>query len=148
MRFRTALLAAGLALLSLPQRAAAQTQADHDAVRQAVLDYVEGFYEGDTTRFLRSVRPEVDKFGFWRNQQGAYQGGPFPWERFFSFARDVREGRHQTPPNAPKEVTIYEVLDQTAVAKVRAYWGSDYFLLARYDGRWMIRHIMWQVPPA
>src|SRR5690606_15967726 len=95
MRFRYALLAAGLVLLSLPHRAAAQTQADHDAVRQAVLDYVEGFYEGDTTRFIRSVRPEVDKFGFWRNQQGAYQGGAFRWEQFFSFARDVREGRHK-----------------------------------------------------
>lgn len=148
MRLTPLVLAAGLALSALAAPATAQARPDTEGVRRAVLDYVEGFYEGDTTKFLRSVRPEVDKFGFWRTKEGTYQGGGFPWKRFFDFARDVREGRTTTPPNAPKDVVIYEVLDQTAVAKVTAYWGSDYFLLARYDGRWMIRQIMWQVPPA
>ncbi|MDX2057450.1 MAG: nuclear transport factor 2 family protein [Gemmatimonadales bacterium] len=142
---------AGLALFltsTMPTAAAAQATADRDGVRRAVLDYVEGFYEGDTTKFLRSVRPEVDKFGFWKNDQGKYQSEGFPWPRFFEFARRVREGKTKTPPNAPKEVTVFEVQDQTAAAKVRAYWGTDYFLLARYDGRWMIRHVLWQDLPA
>lgn len=143
-----AIAAAGLVLLALPSRAPAQVKGDQEGVRRAVLDYVEGFYEGDTTKFLRSVRPEVDKFGFWKDDKGAYQSGGFPWTRFFEFARRVREGKTKTPVNAPKEVTVLDVQDQTAAAKVRAYWGSDYFLLARYDGRWMIRHIMWQDPPA
>lgn len=126
----------------------AQSPADKAGVTAAVLDYVEGFYEGDSTRFIRSVRPEVDKFGFWKNDKGAYQGGGFPWTRFFSFARDVKSGKTKTPPNAPKQIQVLDVQDQTAAAKLTAYWGTDYFLLAKYDGKWMIRQIMWQsLPP-
>jgi hypothetical protein len=39
------------------------------------------------------------------------------------------------------------VLDQTASAKLTASWGIDYLLLAKYDGRWMITHVLWQTPP-
>jgi hypothetical protein len=37
-------------------------------------------------------------------------------------------------------------MDQTASAKLTAQWGIDYLLLARYDGRWMITHVLWQGP--
>jgi hypothetical protein len=148
MRQLYAVAAIGIGLLAASGGAVAQPKGDVEGVKRAALDYVEGFYEGDTTKFLRSVRPEVDKFGFWKDDKGAYQSGGFPWPRFFDFARRVREGKQKTPANAPKEVTILDVQDQTAAAKVRAYWGTDYFLMGRYDGRWMIRHIMWQDPPA
>lgn len=36
-----------------------QTTRDRDEVRRAVLDYVEGFYEGDTAKLVTSVHPEV-----------------------------------------------------------------------------------------
>ena len=42
---------------------------------------------------------------------------------------------------------MFDVQDQTASAKLTAYWGTDYFLLAKYDGQWMIRQVMWQEPP-
>jgi len=54
MRRITVGLVLGLTALVAP-RSAAQATADRDAVRSAVLDYVEGFYEGDTTRLNRSV---------------------------------------------------------------------------------------------
>ena len=28
-------------------------------------------------------------------------------------------------------------------AKLTAWWGTDYVLLAKYDGRWMITHVLW-----
>ena len=139
-----------LTTLVLPFRftpSAAQSPADREGVRQAVLDYVEGFYEGDSTRFIRSVRPEVDKLGFWHGKDGTYQGGPFTWQQFFGFARRVRSGQEKTPANAPKQIVVFDVQDQTASAKLTAYWGTDYFLLAKYDGKWMIRHVLWQEPP-
>lgn len=39
-----------------------------------------------------------------------------------------------------------EVQDQTASAKVRAWWGTDYLLLGKYDGQWKILHVIWQGP--
>lgn len=41
----------------------------------------------------------------------------------------------------------HEQQNQTASAKLTAWWGTDYLLLAKYDGRWMIRQVLWQSPP-
>lgn len=72
LRLLAALSGVAAAIMTIPL--SAQTP-DHAAVRRAVLDYVEGFYTGDSTLHLRSIRPEVYKYGFSRNRQtGAYTG--------------------------------------------------------------------------
>jgi len=35
-----------------------------------------------------------------------------------------------------------------AAAKVTAWWGTDYLLLGKFDGRWMIRDVLWESPPS
>jgi hypothetical protein len=134
-----------------PSAAPAAAVNEREAVRLAVLDYVEGFYEGDTTRLRRSVWPEVRKWGYARRGQGteaAYRGMAmaFP-DGFMGYARGVREGRTRTPAGAPKEIAVFDVQDQTASAKLTAWWGTDYLLLAKEQGRWMITHVLWQSPP-
>jgi hypothetical protein len=125
----------------------AQTDADHRAVHQAVLDYVEGFYEGDTTRLIRSVHPDVAKYGFFIPRGAtAYSGEAMSWDEFLTYARSVRERNQPAPADAPKDIVVYDVLDQTAAARLTAWWGTDYLLLAKYDGRWMIRMVLWQTP--
>jgi hypothetical protein len=123
------------------------TAADREAVRQAVLDYVEGFYLGDTTRLVRGVVPTVYKYGYFKQGQ-AYVGEQMKWPEFMSYANGIKSGRNKTPANAPKEITIFDVADQTASAKLTAWWGIDYLLVAKQpNGRWMITHVMWQTPP-
>ena len=56
------LVLATLALCAGP--ASAQSAADSAGVRAAVLDYVEGIYRVDTTRIVRSVRPDLAKRGY------------------------------------------------------------------------------------
>jgi Putative lumazine-binding len=121
---------------------------DREAVRRAVLDYVEGFYEGDTTKLMRSVWPQVLKYGYARNASlGTYRGMQMAFPAGFrSYVDGVKTGRNQTPPNAPKTITIFDVQDQTASAKLTAFWGTDYLLLAKENGRWMITHVLWQTP--
>jgi hypothetical protein len=136
------------ACASLPDTGLAQSAADRDAVKRAALDYVEGFYEGDSTKLARGIRPEVYKYGFWRPaDKTTYSGSRMSYDDMFAYARRVRENNRQAPASAPKEVVIYEVLDQTATAKLTASWGTDYLLLGKYDGRWMISHVIWQSPP-
>ncbi len=135
-------------VLLAPVTAGAQSSTERSAVERAVLDYVEGFYEGDTAKLVRSIRPEVMKFGFFMPRDSArYVGEPMPWSEFLSYARSIREKRQQAPATAPKRVEIFDVQDQTASAKLTAWWGTDYLLLAKYDGRWMIRQVLWQSPP-
>jgi hypothetical protein len=49
--------------------------------------------------------------------------------------------------DAPKDIQIYDVLDQTASAKLTAEWGIDYMHLAKMDGKWMIINVLWQSHP-
>jgi len=128
--------------------AAAQEPADREAVRAAVLDYVEGFYEGDTVRLVRSVWPEVRKYGYWRSKPDAsYAGEAMPFPDFKSYANRIKSGASKTPAGAPKDITVFDVQDQTASAKLTAWWGTDYLLLAKEKGRWMIIQVLWQSPP-
>jgi hypothetical protein len=127
---------------------AQSADAEREAVRRAVLDYVEGFYEGDSTRFVRSISPQVFKYGYWIPRDSSrYQGARMPWSEFHAYANRVKANRRFAPATAPRDITIYDVLDQTASAKLVAYWGVDYLLLAKHDGRWMITHVLWQTPP-
>jgi hypothetical protein len=135
------------ALACTPQLLSAQTARDSAAIRQAALDYLEGFYEGDTTKLVRSIRPDVYKYGFFVPRGAtSYSGEQMKWAEFHSYANGVRKSGKPAPATAPRKIELLDVLDQTAAVKVTAFWGTDYLLMARYDGRWMTSHVLWQSP--
>lgn len=125
----------------------AQTDADHEAVRQATLDYVEGVYEVNPARIERSVHPELVKRGFYiKKGETNYIGSPMTFTELVNLSKTYNKSG-KLPKAAPKEVVIFDVLDQTATVKLTAIWGVDYMHLAKYDGKWMIVNILWQSPP-
>ena len=137
-----------VATLATPSRSPAQASADSAGVRRAALDYIEGFYEGDSTKHVRSVRADVYKYGFWLPRDSTrYQGERMPWSEFLSYTRRMRSRGATTPATAPKEIELLDVLDQTAAVKVTATWGTDYLLVGKYDGRWMVSSVLWQSRP-
>jgi hypothetical protein len=127
--------------------AGAQTSEDREAVRQAALDYVESIYNVNPALVERSVHPELAKRGFSVGKgETAYTARVMTYEQLIELARSYnKDGR--IPKDAPKEVVVFDVADQTASAKVVAAWGIDYLHLAKYDGRWKIINILWQSPP-
>lgn len=133
--------------LMFPMMSFAQSDTDREAVRQAALDYVEGVYEVDATRIERSVHPELAKRGFYvKKGETAYSSSPMTFAELVNLARTYnKDGR--VPKDAPKEVTVLDILDQTASVKLVAVWGVDYMHLAKYDGKWKIVNILWQSPP-
>lgn len=121
---------------------------DSAGVRAAVLDYVEAIYRADTARIVRSVRPELAKRGYFIPRgQAAYASEPMTYAELINVARTFNARGRLNADTAPKEVTILDLLDQTASVKLVASWGIDYMHLARYDGRWMIVNVLWQSPP-
>lgn len=134
-----------LAFGTLPVSAQSVAQ-DREAVRQAALDYVEAVYNVQPDRIKRSVHTSLVKRGFHRKSAGApYVEMPMNYEQLLNLAANWnKDGRQDT---SVKEVTVMDVLDQTAVAKVRASWGIDYLLLGKYEGSWKIVQILWQSPP-
>ncbi len=133
---------------STPAEAAATEvprSADEQAVHDAVLDYVEGIYRVQPERIERSVHPTLRKYGYVRGEQG-WGGTAMTFEQLRDLAATYNtNGR--IGADAPKEITVFDVLDQTATAKLVADWGIDYFHLAKVEGRWQIMNVLWQTPP-
>lgn len=121
---------------------------DKKAVERAVLDYVEGVYEMKPDLIRRSVHPELQKIGYWReDKKSPYKPGKMTFEQLVALSKKWNEGGKKAGPDAIKKVEVLDLLDQTAVAKLTAKWGIDYMHLAKYEGKWKIVHVMWQVHP-
>jgi hypothetical protein len=144
---RVLLLTAASLILICAGRAAAQSAPDREGVRQAVLDYVEGVYDVDPSRIERSVHPNLTKHGFFiKRGETAYSQGQMTFTQLVELSKSWNKER-KLAKDAPKEITVFDVLDQTATAKLVAAWGIDYFHLAKFDGRWKIINIVWQTHP-
>jgi hypothetical protein len=145
VRWMTALAAA--AVLSLPIQVGAQAPASEKAaVEQAALDYLEAIYNVQPERIERSVHPTLNKRGFYKKDAATpYAEMPMTYEQLVKLASTWnKEGKRDT---SVKEITVLDVLDQTAVVRLKASWGIDYMFLGKFDGRWKITQIMWQSHP-
>ena len=121
---------------------------DRKAVYNAILDYVEAIYESSPERIERSVHPDLVKRGFyWKSRDGIYsEMTEMTFDQLKQVAKDWNKSGW-LPDDAEKNIEIYEVKDKTAVAKLTAYWGTDYLHLAKMDGRWLIMNVLWQAEP-
>lgn len=125
---------------------ASASWADEQGVREAVLDYVEGIYDVEPDRIERSVHRSLRKVGYMRRPNGEWGSAPMNYDQLYELAANWNADGH-LGADAPKEIEVLDVLDQTASAKLVADWGVDYFHLARIDGRWQIMNVIWQTPP-
>jgi hypothetical protein len=119
---------------------------DRQAVERAILNYVEAFYEADTTKALESVAPYLSKRGYY-TQNGEAREATMSFSQLVSLAKRWKSSQEITS-STPKKVTIFEVLDKTATAKVEAKWGIDYFHLGKINGKWTIVNVLWQEYPS
>src|SRR5689334_3192887 len=79
---------------------------EREAVRQAVLDYVEGVYNVDPARIEKSVHPELAKRGFYRGKpEDAYRESKMTHAQLIEVAKNWNKER-KLRPDAPKEITI------------------------------------------
>jgi hypothetical protein len=117
-------------------------------IERACLDYLEGFYEGDTSKLIRSLKPTLYKFGYWKNKTSAnYEpDGNMTFQQAIDYAKKVFEKKHFAKAGSPKKVEIFDIMKTTASAKVTAWWGYDYILLAKQNDKWMIEQVLWEGP--
>jgi len=123
-------------------------QDEKQLVSDAVLDYVDAFYNGDTTKILRSISPAVVKYGYYRKKDATtYDGEPMSFREMLDYATNVGKRKNPNVDKYVKKIEVLDFQDQTASAKLTAWWGTDYILLAKLNGKWMITHVLWQSPP-
>lgn len=149
-RFAPIVLLAATALAPLvpgfAATAAAQTAADSSAIRQAALDYIEGYYGGDAARMERAVHPELAKRIVRSDGSGASWLGTMGASQLVAGTRSG-SGREVPAERRRTDVTILDVYEGIASARIDAGAWIDYLHLARIDGRWVIVNVLWALTP-
>lgn len=119
-------------------------------VERACLNYIEGFYEGDTAKLIISLKPSLHKLGYWKNKNtGVYDfDGQMTYREALDYAKNILTKKNFAKPDAPKKVEVFEIGNTIASAKVTAWWGIDYVLLSKQGDKWIIEQVLWEGPPA
>ena len=123
---------------------------EKEKVERACLNYIEGFYEGDTAKLIAALKPSLYKIGYWKNKNtGVYEfDEQMTYRGALDYAKNVMVKKNFAKPDAPKKVEVLDVGNTIASAKVTAWWGIDYVLLSKQGDKWIIEQVLWEGPPA
>ena len=131
-------------LLALP--AVAGLEEDRAQIRQAALDYIQGWYEGDADRVERAVHPDLAKRILQRDGEGRSRLDHMSAMGLVQGARGGWGSR--TPPEQRvHEIEILDVYENIASVKITAKEWIDYLHLGRADGHWVIINVLWEMKP-
>jgi len=127
-------------------QSATPSEADKAAIKQTALDYIEGWYEGDAERMERALHPELAKRIVRTNAQGQSR---LDQMSAMSLVQGTRRayGKQTPKEKQQKDVTILDVFENAACAKVVAADWVDYLQLARWNGHWVIVNVLWELKP-
>ena len=139
--------AVALAVLLCALPAFAEEKADpRAAVRAACLDYIEGWYEGDAARMERALHPDLAKRIV---RSGPNGKSNLQQMSAMGLVQGVRAGYGKETPKEKqqKDVTVLDVFENAASAKIVASDWIDYLHLARWNGEWKIVNVLWEMKP-
>lgn len=119
---------------------------DAELIKQAALDYIEGWYEGDAQRMERALHPELAKRIVQTDARGRNSLGQMGAMTLVQF---TREGRGKSIPKEKqqKDVTVLDLFGNTASVKVVASDWIDYMHVAKWNGRWVVVNVLWEEKP-
>jgi putative lumazine-binding protein len=136
-----------------------QTDADSAAIKETLLNYVQGWYEGGAARMQRALYPDLAKRIVRKNLRTGkeYLEKMTAKELITGTGTDggcAADSTELTPKctlirkeRQQKDITIFDVYEDEASAKVVFLGWVDYVHLARINGRWVIVNVLWQEKP-
>ena len=120
------------------------SEADKAAIKQTALDYIEGWYSGDAERMERAVHPDLAKRIVLTDAQGKSRLNQMSAMGLVQGTR--RGGGKDTPKDKHrKDITILDVNENAASVKIVASDWIDYLHIAKFNGRWMIVNVLWEL---
>lgn len=139
-----------LLMMTIASGAHAQSTASNaeaTAIRQTALDYIEGWYEGNAERMERALHPELAKRIVRTNPQN--KQSRLDQMSAMSLVQGTRRGggRNTTKERQHKDVTILDVYENAASVKIMASDWIDYLHMAKFNGRWVIVNVLWELKP-
>jgi hypothetical protein len=127
--------------------AAPASAADSAAIRRVALDYIEGWFAGDSARMRRALHPDLAKRAVVRDRQGRLY---LDLQSASMLVRAAGFGFGTELPAAQRWATV-QILDvdgDLASVKLHSTQLVDYMHLVRWDGEWKILNVLWDSRPA
>ena len=132
-----------LLVFSLFAQDKAAKENDKAAVKQAALDYIEGWYSGDAARMERALHPDLAKRGIWLNpENGKTVLRPLTAEKLVEYTKQDSGKKPKDQWNI--EVTIFDMLENSATVKIVSVDFIDYAHVAKVDGEWKLLNVLWE----
>lgn len=145
---KTVKLALFAAFIVAASATAAQSQPSSEAaaIKQTALDYIEGWYEGNAERMEKALHPDLAKRIVRAQPNGRSALGQMS---AMSLVQSTRSGGGKETPKdkQQKDVTILDVFENAASVKVVASEWVDYLHMAKWNGRWVIVNVLWELKP-
>ena len=138
-----------LAMIALEARAEQPParSAEEAAIRATVLDYVQGWYDGDAARMERALHPELAK----RIVRTDATSGKSRLDQMsaMTLVQYTRSGGGKKTPAAERQqdVQVLDVFENAASARATMSGWVDYLHLAKVDGQWKIINVLWELKP-
>jgi hypothetical protein len=115
---------------------------DSMKIRACALDYIEGWYAGDTIRMDRALHPDMVKMQV-SSLDGAYVLTPVSKSSMMEYTR-AGYGKAVPKDKLKNEITILDQFGGIASVKIVSYNYVDYLQLAKWNGEWKILEVLWQ----
>jgi putative lumazine-binding protein len=113
------------------------------AVRATVLDYFEGWFDGDVARMERALHPLLAKRSRGQDAHALPVLQTTTTEQMLWFTREGN-GRTTDPARRQMEVRIVEVSGGIATAIVHSYMYVEYIHLVATPDGWRIVNCLWR----
>jgi hypothetical protein len=130
----------------LAPSARAQSAADSAAIRATAMDYMMGWYTGDPERMGRALHPDLAKRIVQNGQDGTPRLNNMGKEQLVEGTR--RGFGKETPADQRQaETAILDIFGNTASVRATMRNWIDYMHMARWNGRWVIVNVLWEMKP-
>ena len=136
------LLAVSLLAATPARPLAAQTAADSAAIKATALDYIDGYYTGDAARMERALHPDLAKRIVTTDAQGHSRLGQMG---AMGLVQGTRAGGGKDDPNKREDVKILDIFQNAASVRIDAGAWVDYLQVAKWNGRWVIVNVLWEL---
>jgi len=120
--------------------------AEKKAIEAAALDYLEGYYTGDSERMARGIHPELTKV--WPRKHpktgGTYLdriGSGYLIEATALGGGKLEEGKRDI------NMTIFDYGDDIAFVEALSAMFYDYLQMAKVNGEWKVVNVLWVMNP-
>lgn len=117
-------------------------KSDEDAIRETVMDYAEGFYEGSANRLRRALSPDLIKLSPARlSDQETTVLNQSTYSELMVMARTKVGFQPEEARNI--QIEIMEISGMVAQAKLTSSQFNDYIQLVKSGSLWKIVNVLW-----